>query len=316
MKNVLKLTGLLLFSMVFAVSCSEDDGENSNSETYNTTFKITDAPIDNANVSAVFVTVTDVKLDGKSLEGFTATTIELSALVNGKTQTLGNLDLTAKTYSSLELVLDYEKDVQGNAPGCYVEMANGEKQQLESSANSIKINDSFEVVAATANTIIIDFDLRKSVVESEASTAGQLTFATAAELGNAIRTVNEEDTGTIKGSVDKGQDNSDKIIVYAYKKGTFNAETETQGSGSSNVTFSNAVTSAEVSGLTNAYSLNFVEEGEYELVFVGYNENQNSGNVELAAILEAESSTGLNLGALSLTSALQLNVNVTITGSK
>lgn len=307
---------MLVLSMVFAISCGNDDGADANAETYNTTFKITDAPIDNTNVSAVFVTVTDVKLDGKSLEGFTATTIELSALVNGQTQTLGNLDLSSKTYSSLELVLDYEKDVQGNAPGCYVAMANGEKQKLESSANSIKINDSFEVVAATANTIIIDFDLRKSVVERQASTAGQFTFATAAELENAIRTVNQEATGTINGNVDQAQDDSDKIIVYAYKKGTFNAATETQGSGSSNVTFANAITSAEVGGLTNAYSLNFLEEGEYELVFVGYNENQNSGNLEFAAILAAESSTGVNLGALSLTSALQLNVNVTITGRK
>jgi len=48
------------------------------------------------------------------------------------------------------------------------------------------------------------------------------------------------------------------------------------------------------SGINNSYSLNFLKEGEYELIFVGYSEE----------------------GAISIDSSLQLTANVTITGSK
>jgi len=40
-------------------------------------FEITDAPIDDANVKSVIVTVADVKVDGQSLSGFTKQTIDL-----------------------------------------------------------------------------------------------------------------------------------------------------------------------------------------------------------------------------------------------
>lgn len=314
MKHYLKTAGIVLTTLFVATSCSNDEDADMPSESYNTNFKITDAPIDNADVEAVVVTITDVRVDGTSLEGFSATTIDLSALVDGQTETLGNLDLEAGSYSNIELVLDYDSDVNGNAPGCYVEMANGTKDELEASANSININDSFEVLAQASNDIVIDFDLRKTIVESEGTAESDFNFVTMAELSAGIRTVNEEVTGTISGTANDAENTSEKIVVYAYEEGTFNAEAETQGSGSSNVTFANAVTSAEVSGVGNSYSLNFLKEGEYELVFVGYNDNDDDGEFEASALLEAESTTGLNLGSISVTSALQISANVTITG--
>lgn len=312
MKPNLKFFGVVLTTLFLALSCSDDadDDVNMNEESYETTFKITDAPIDNANVEAVVVTITDVKVDGNSLEGFSATTVDLSALVNGQTETLGKLDLGAKSYSNLELVLDYDTDVNGNAPGCYVEMVNGEKDKLEASSKTIQVNDAFEVFADAQNNVVVDFDLRKSIVENE----GDFKFVTMGELSSALRVVNEETTGEIEGTVQDAESGSDKIIVYAYKKGTFNAETETNGSGTSNVTFANAVTSAEVSGINNSYSLNFLEEGEYELIFAGYEEDTN-GELEFNALLEVESVTDIDLGALNVTSALQLNVNVVVTGT-
>jgi hypothetical protein len=300
----------------FAFSCSNDENGDpgSDQESYNTTFKITDAPIDNANVEAVFVTVSDVKVDGTSLEGFSKSTINLTALADGSTETLGNLDLEAGSYSNIVLVLDYETDADGNSPGCYVEMADGSKDQLEAAAGSITVNDAFEVFATSTNQIVLDFDLRKTIREKEGTLSSDFEFVSASELSAGIRTVNEEFTGTISGSVNDAQNTSDKIVVYAYEKGTFNAETETQGSGESNITFANAVTSSVASGISNSYSLNFLEEGEYELVFASYNEQ--GDELQFNALLEAESTTGLNLGALSVTSALQVSANVTITGTK
>ena len=314
MKNYLKIAGVILVSILTTISCSKDDNDEMAKESYSTVFKITDAPIDNASVEAVFVTVSDIKVDGKSLEGFNTITVNLAALVNGKTKTLGNLDLQAGSYSNLELVLDYNTDANGNAPGCYVEMANGEKDKLEATSNTIKINDTFEVLASIANEIVIDFDLRKTIKEEENNLSSDFGFVTAAELSAGIRTVNEETTGTISGTANDAQNTSDKIVVYAYKKGTFNTETETKGKGESKVTFANAVTSAEVSGLNGSYSLNFLAEGEYELIFASY--NKDGDKFYFNSLLQVESTTGLDLGAISVTSALQISANVTITGTK
>tara|TARA_R110000851_G_scaffold165797_1_gene310875 strand:- start:103 stop:1050 length:948 start_codon:yes stop_codon:yes gene_type:complete len=315
MKNYLKISGLALIALVGMMSCSKNDDAAMEGESYNTSFEVTDAPIDNAEVEAVFVTIANVSVDGKSLEGFTATTINLAALVNGKTEALGNLDLQAKSYSSIVFELDFDKDVNGDAPGCYVEKANGEKDALMASSNKITITDKFEVLANATNVIVIDFDLRKTIKEEKDGLSSDFNFVTMAELTAGIRTVNAELTGKISGSVNDANNTSDKIIVYAYEKGTFNADVETQGKGESEVTFANAVTSTEVKNLSGSYSLDFLEEGEYELIFASYKEDDNS-EFYFNALLNVESTTGLNLGAIEVNSAIQISANVTVTGTK
>ena len=315
MKNYLKISGLALIALVGMMSCSKNDDAAMEGESYNTSFEVTDAPIDNAEVEAVFVTIANVSVDGKSLEGFTATTINLAALVNGKTEALGNLDLQAKSYSSIVFELDFDKDVNGDAPGCYVEKANGEKDALIATSNKITITDKFEVLANATNVIVIDFDLRKTIKEEKDGLSSDFNFVTMAELTAGIRTVNAELTGKISGSVNDANYTSDKIIVYAYEKGTFNADVETQGKGESEVTFANAVTSTEVKNLSGSYSLDFLEEGEYELIFASYKEDDNS-EFYFNALLNVESTTGLNLGAIEINSAIQISANVTVTGTK
>jgi len=315
MKNYLKNAGILLMAIATFTACSKDENDDAQAESYNTTFKITDAPIDNAAVEAVFVTVASVKVDNKELEGFTKSTFNLAALVNGSTKTLGNLNLTSKTYSRIVLELDYDLDVNGNAPGCYVEMANGEKDKLSASANEIIINNTFDVFATATNEIIIDFDLRKTIKQESESTT-DFEFVTTAELTSGIRAINKESTSKISGTVSDANNTSDKIVVYAYKKGSYNADIETKGQGASNVTFANAITSSEANGTTGSYNLNFLQEGDYELIFVSYKNNTSNSGFNFNAELAAESTTGLNLGAISVTSALQLTANVTITGTK
>ncbi|MDE3743119.1 DUF4382 domain-containing protein [Maribacter polysaccharolyticus] len=315
MKNYLKISGLVFMVFMGMVSCDSDDSPAMEAESYNTSFEVTDAPIDNAEVEAVFVTITDVSVDGESLEGFNATTVELSALVDGKTEALGNLDLEATTYSNIVFELDFENDVDGNSPGCYVEKANGEKDALVAESNNIVISDSFEVLADATNVIVIDFDLRKTIKEENDGLSNDYDFVTMDELSAGIRTVNTELTGEITGNVNDTNDTSDKIIVFAYEKGTFNEEVETQGSGESDMTFANAVTSSEVSGITGSYSLDFLEEGEYELIFASYKEDEDD-TFYLNALLDVESTTGLDLGAISVNATLQISANVTVTGTK
>ena len=315
MRHFFKTSILVLASVLITQSCSKDDSEvDISGETYNTTFKITDAPIDNARVEGVFVTLADVRVDGSSLEGFTRTTINLAALVNGQTETLGTMDLAARSYSNIELVLDYEADADGNFPGCYVALADGTKDQLSAQADRISVQDAFEVFANARNEVVLDFDLRKTIREEQGTLESDFEFVTMSELSAGIRVVNEETTGRISGIANDVENTSDRIVVYAYERGTFDAETETRGQGESNITFRNAVTSSVVSNSSGAYTLSFLEEGEYEMVFASY--NRDGDEFFFSALLEAESATGLNLGAISVSSALQVSANVTITGTK
>ena len=314
MKNFLKNSGLAVIAVMAMVSCSKDDDSPMEGETYNTSFEITDAPIDNADVKAAFVTITNVTVDGKSLEGFSATTVNLAALVDGKTKVLGNLDLQAKSYSNIVFELDFDKDVYGNAPGCYIEKANGEKDALVASSNKIKVTDTFEVLAQAKNVIVVDFDLRKIIKEDTSNGSSDFEFVTMSELSAGIRTVNAELTGKISGTVSDSKNTSDKIIVYAYKKGTFNADVETKGAGKSGVTFANAVTSAEAKGFTGSYNLVFLQEGDYELVFASY--KKEGDKLYFNSLLEVESALGLNLSSISVTSTLNLSANVVVKGTK
>lgn len=316
MKNYLKTVTVAFISLIMTVSCSDNDDENvsMDADSYNTTFKITDAPIDNANVEAVFITVSSVKVDGTTLEGFNKTTFDLAALVNGETLTLGNIDLEAGSYSNIELELDYTADADGNTPGCYVEFVNGEKDQLEATSNTIDINDTFEVLVSTSNEIIIDFDLRKTIKEEQGTTANNFEFVSMSELTTGIRTVNNAMAGKISGSANDQNNTSDKIVVYAYEQGTFNADVESEGQGESNILFANAVTSSEVNGLSSQYNLSFLEEGEYELVFASY--NKDGDDFYFNSLLTAESTTGIDLAGISVSSSIQINANVTIVGTK
>ncbi|MDZ7776005.1 MAG: DUF4382 domain-containing protein [Bacteroidales bacterium] len=64
--------------------CSDDDDNNEEKGTVN--FKMTDAPIDDADVEAVFVTVSEVKVDGEAVNGFEKQTIDLTAYQEGNTE--------------------------------------------------------------------------------------------------------------------------------------------------------------------------------------------------------------------------------------
>src|SRR4249920_182240 len=92
------LTSMITFFTVALLftACEKDDTTSSGSAT--TTIKITDAPIDDASVTGAFVTITDIQLDGQSVQGFSKTTIDLNAYRNGATQSLGNFNLQDKTY--------------------------------------------------------------------------------------------------------------------------------------------------------------------------------------------------------------------------
>ena len=238
----------LLFSasLFTFFACSDDDKVSGKGDV---DFEVTDAPSDDASIRSVMVTVAEVKVNGETLSGFSKQTIDLKAYQEGNTKLLGTSELASKTYNNLTLVLDLDTDANGDSPGCYVLTEDNAKYKLKSSTTgqlNVAVNDAWTVASDVKNRVVIDFELRKSIRYSDDPSV-RYSFVSDNNLSAAVRAVSKEKSGTIKGSYEEESGvNADKIIVYAYKKGTFNASAETEPQTADNIYFKNAVASAEV----------------------------------------------------------------------
>ncbi len=306
-KNAIFKSMLALFLIVGLASCSKDDNDNNDEATYNTKVYITDSPIDNAEVQGVFVTIADVKVDGKSVDGFTKTTVDLNALQNGDTQLLGDIDLSSKSYNSLTLVLDTDSDVDGNSPANYVLTQNNQKIELSTTNSNIEVNNDFDISSTADNELVIDFDLRKAIVADAGN--GGYNFAAEAQLQNSVRVVNTLSTGTIMGTATNSTGNTENVTVaYAYKKGSFSASEENENNDG--VRFANAINSSVTSGNNNQFGLYFLQEGNYEIHFASYSDTNNDGVLEFAGMVDAEGAANLDLMNVSVDASTEVTLQV------
>lgn len=276
--------------------------------------EITDAPIDDANVQSVFVTVVEIRVDGKSWDGFDGkTTFDLLAYQNGQTKLLGEGELKAGTYSEIELVLDAETDANGDSPGCYVKDAQGNKKPLSTNDEvEVKIKGTLATKSGETAEAVIDFDLRKAIVYQFGSNT-EFQFVTEPELQSAVRLMDKTQTGQINGDCTDGVSGSDKIVVYAYKKDTYDAATEKFPQGTSQIAFKNAVTSSVVSSNGN-FNLAFLDSGSYELHFISYKADANGklqakGELQLSLL-----DSTLNLLGLTLNATERIDLDMMVTG--
>jgi hypothetical protein len=319
MKNIKKgftVICLVLFVTMMFVRCDEG-GEVEPENKGSVNFEMTDAPIDDANVQGAFVTVASVKVDGENYGGFTGKqTIDLLAYQNGNTKALGLGELEAGTYTNISLVLDYEADADGNSPGCYILTTDNAKHDLSSSASGTKeifVDGAVTVTKDATSTMVLDFDVRKAITYDS---QGEFKFVSDAEMSSAVRMEDKPTTAKIKGEISGNTSSSNQLIVYAYKKGTFDRDTETSGQGESNIEFKNAVTSAVVDA-NGSYTLAFLDSSdEYEMHCVSYEDTNNDGKLEAQATanLEASILLNLNLFGLSLESSNTLTLDLIITG--
>jgi hypothetical protein len=207
-------------------------------------------------------------------------------------------------------------DAEGNEPGCYVLTDDDSKHALEASGSStteVTFNRSFQVEASGMTDLVIDFDLRKAIVRNEDGGDSEYKFVTSGELSNSLRIVQEDECGEINGEINNHAEVEGELVIYAYEKGSYSAETETQGQGDSQVMFTNAETSAKVAN-DGSYKLSFLEEGDYEIHVASYEEDVN-GQVSFVGMVEASSSvSGLLLNSIAVEASSQVNVNIDISG--
>ncbi len=316
MKKVKWIKGVLMLAAILSLGACNDDEPAGKGEAE---FEITDAPVDDANVKGVFVTVSDIRVNGNSVQGFTKQTIDLKAYSEGKTKILGSGQFDARSYDNVVLVLDLDIDADGGTPGCYVLDQNNTKNRLKTTATGtteIAVNKSWQVAKDAKTNIVLDFDLRKALRYS--SDAVSYSFVSDNNLNAAVKLVAKANSGTVIGSYEESSgSNADKIIVYAYKKGTFNASTEATPQGTDEILFANAAGSAEVKqGLTGKeFKLAFLEAGDYELHFVGYTQDTTTGRYQFQTQLKSETSVDGSVGNLvTVKSGLTVNVAAVITG--
>lgn len=314
------LSSYFLFVILLLSSCSDHDdstnpGTNPDGQSSGQLeLSFTDAPIDNAEVSSCFVTIAEIQVDGQRVEGFQKTTIDLLAYQEGNVFTTNAFEVTPGTYGNISFTLDFEQDAEGNSPGCYVARTDGTKDQLSSTNSKITLNHNTLIEAEKKTSVVADFDLRKSIyLEDDHSVDGNYEFVNETELQEGIRIVNRGETGIIKGKVEGKLSVDGAIVVYLYEKGTFNQNTELTGQGSSNLMFKNAISSVKTHADGN-FSLHFINEGDYELYFASYKEDERGhlqfeGVFSINAILDQ-----LDPVEVSLTSNTTTTLNISLSG--
>lgn len=313
MSNQLKFSTILLVVLagLLVASCDSDNGEPSEGSA-NVRFEITDAPIDDANVQAAFVTISEIIIDGETFAGFEGKqTVDLLALQNGNTETLAEGRLTGAVYSNLELVLDPATDSNGNSPGCYILTTDGEKVNLATNAGAaltisgqqedLTVNEEGETV------VVFDFDLRKAIQRSDSGSGSDYEFVSESELGSAVRVASKEETGMVKGNCTNAFEFSEKVIVYAYPEGSFDKNSEVEGNG--NIRFPNAVTSSAVRA-DGSYELHFLQPGSYELFFAGYKDSDSDNKFEYSGSLELDITGSINLGSVDVSASSSTTFNL------
>lgn len=292
----------------FCLSACKESLEGDNEGQMN--LEITDGPTDDADVKSVFVTVAAVKVDGQDFPGFSKKTIDLMAYQHGDVAVLGLSDMKALNYQNVTLVLDVDRDASGNTPGSYVQTKDNVKHRLSANAEEeVTVAKNFNVEKGERTNLVVDFDLRKAVRYQSGGGSDHYDFVSSNDLKSSLRVVLKGNTGTIKGKATNNIVASDRLVVYAYKKGQFNRSTEV--ASQEGVAFKNAVTSSAVDNNGN-YHLSFLEEGTYELQFASYKDTNGDGKGELIGTLLLDSI--LNTGTVTVGANAQVQIDVVIIG--
>ena len=291
-----KLLGILsvLFLLLAFTGCS--------SETGSVTVNLVDAPIDDASVEGVFITVTGLAYGTNNSEnewvevsGFEGPeTYNLLDLTNGNYEMLGEFILPAGKITQLRFFIDAPEtgDNAPSNPGCYVKLFNDDEHYPlfvpSGSESGFKATGQFDVPVNGTVTITADFDVRKSVREVNLGTSPSYN------LQPTIKLLVEDNAGAINGSVDYTGTNS--LVVFAYEDGTYEAtEAAEPVSEADDPQFYNSVSSCLVEDLDGddslEYKLPFLAVGVYDLVVVEVDLEGNylTGTINIIEDVEVES---------------------------
>lgn len=266
MKRIISLGLIAAVLIIFPTACEDD--KDMGTGTIN--LSITDAPIDDATVTGVFITIDSMQYHKQDNEWETFTgydgprTVNLLTLTDGASELLGNFEMEAGTYTQLRFILNAPQRGQGTPtnPGCYLKYENADSLALfvpSGSQSGFKGTGQFVVPSNGSVNITADFDARKSVVEAGAS--GMYI------LKPTIRLIVDNQAGSISGAVTNIPENTD-VIVYAYENDTYESS-EADDPDAEETRFPNSVTSDNLDDENN-YRLSYLAPMTYDLIITRY----------------------------------------------
>src|SRR5690554_2151630 len=296
----------MLIMGLFLMSCEEDTDLTPDPDEKQGMFEleITDAPVDDPAVKSVFVTISDVQIDDQSLPDFSPVTFDLLTLRNGNTSVLGSDSINVGTYNEIALILD--------TSDCYIEDVDGNRHQLVAEVEKLEVPYEFSVTEDSAVSLVVDFDLRKTIRRDLNDSIDRYEFAPASDLVNGLRIINKDEAGQLMGQITDLTGQSDMIVAYVYEKGDFDASTEAEV-GEDEIQFSNAVTSTLVES-DGSYHFAFLEEGEYEMHFASFDEDPVTEEVQLNGVLEVESSVQEEVLNITIEPSSTIEFDLSVTG--
>jgi hypothetical protein len=253
------LSLIAIFTAFTLFSCdTESTGKGSAS------FYLTDGPIEAENVTAVVITFTNVEVSGPDgwtiiKEYDTAQSINLLDLQNGETFFIDEAELTSGAYGQVRLGLLDNEDAN-DPQNSYISFDDSSRVALtipSGNQSGYKVVGGFTIPDGGVTAVTIDFDVRKSVVET-----GSGKYI----LKPTLRLIENADVAAINGTITTELTN--RFVVYAYENDTYDiSETEEDADG---IKFANAVTSANVKE-DGTFMLSFLEAGTYDIYVVAYN---------------------------------------------
>lgn len=243
-----------IFGVLILAACSSGAEDGTTVD-----FRITDAPVAGDSIAAVYVTFSSLQINEstsagdqgsgwKSVPIDTTKEYELLSLTGGLSEALGDIDLTGGSrvnqisfgISKIELV------ETGDTPGA-------PRHEVTLSSNTgLKIVNSFQVPRSGNVTIVVDFDVRKSLVNAGGSY----------KMKPVLRAIVENEAGTIKGTAPAG------YLVFAYPADRDRDLSFTDPADDADSTeYDNAYTSVKV-GDDGSYTLAFMDPLSYDLILV------------------------------------------------
>lgn len=259
---------------------------------------VTDAAVDAESVTGVYLKVDQVEAMAngktKTIVAFDEPkTFNVMDYQNGATYDLGEGSVDAGAYQELRLIL---------AEGSYVAFEDGSSEPLDipsGTSSGYKIKGDYEIAADGHTNLVIDIDLRKAFVKTG---SGEY------KLRPTARLVNADNTSTVTGTVSAHTE--DRVVIYAYAKGTYDdSEAGEPAEGASR--FEGSVNSAVVAN--NEFTLAFMEEGEYDLIAVAYEENEAEDTYTFRSASEVDVTiAGALLSSIDLTASTDVHVLVTL----
>lgn len=261
MKKSLFFLAALALPFLFS-SCEEQSGSGT------LTLSLTDAPIDAANVSGVFITINEIQVHTSdsgwlTIEDFEGpVTFNLLDLTRGESEMLGTLELEAGNYTQVRFLLDAPESGTAKPvnPGCYIEFTDETTEPLfvpSGSQSGFKGIGNFRVPVNGTVEITADFDVRKSVHKTGSPSPRYI-------LRPVIRLIVNDQAGAIRGNVTNIPENTG-IVIYAYEDGTYTAEEANDPADETTSRFPNAVSSDMVDSL-GVYHISYLAAGAYDLV--------------------------------------------------